>query len=71
MLLYQLIKENRDVGLLDDPQFDRASRFDWRRYVPERVRLVWKEMSVEARVVAKVFAQKLAEDALCREAERG
>jgi len=45
------------------PQFDKSSKYDWKRFVPEDVRHLWPTMSYESRVVAKVFAEQVANQA--------
>lgn len=61
MTIVQLIKKNRDIGLTDNPQFDRARRcHDWRNYIPDQLREIWKDMTVESRVVAFIMAEQRA-----------
>jgi hypothetical protein len=61
MSVVELIKRHRDIGLQDDPQFNKArKRHDWRNYIPDDVRSLWKEMSVEARVISFFVAEKRA-----------
>jgi hypothetical protein len=62
--LKEMMKQNRDIGLADDPQFDKAPRFDWRRYVPEDIKLAWKDICYESRVMVKVFAEEVANRAM-------
>lgn len=57
----KIIKSNQDVGMKDDPQFDKAVKYyDWRNHVPGVIKEHWKVMSVEARVVAFLSANSHA-----------
>jgi len=57
----KLIRENREVGLNDNPCFDKAHKcHDWRNHIPDEIRSVWKEMTVESRVVTYLMAVKKA-----------
>lgn len=57
-----LVRRNRDIGLQDDPQFNKARKYyDWRNYVPDEVRKVWKDLSPEARVMSFLVAKTRAE----------
>lgn len=61
-----MLNEHRDVGLTNDPQFNKASRFDWRRFVPDDVRQVWPALLTETRVIVKVMAEHAAHQAMCQ-----
>lgn len=59
MRVVDVIKKNRELGLTNDPQFAKAHRrHDWRNYVPDSIREMWKEMSVEARVMVYLTAKQ-------------
>ena len=59
----KLVRQHREVGHNDNPQFDKAHRcHDWRNYIPDEVRTAWNEMSVEARVMVYILAQQQAEN---------
>ena len=61
MNAYELIRKHRDVGHTDDPQFNKARKMhDWRNYVPDDVRAIWKEMSVEARIMVYLTCERQA-----------
>jgi hypothetical protein len=60
-MLKNLMKKHRDIGLLDDPQFDKArGRHDWRNYIPDELRESWRELCFESRVAVFVATEKLA-----------
>ena len=59
--LLEVIRRNRDIGLTDDPQFSKARRYnDWRNYIPDEIRTLWNELSVETRVISFMMADKQA-----------
>ncbi len=61
MTILQLIKRNKEIGLTDDPQFDKArKKYDWRNHLPDEIRGLWRELSVEARVIAFFMAERRA-----------
>jgi len=57
--LKELMKINNDIAMDSKPQFDKSSKYDWKRFVPEDVRHLWPTMSYESRVVAKYLQNKL------------
>jgi hypothetical protein len=58
----EMLKKNRDVGLLDEPEFNKARRcHDWRNYIPDELRSAWKDLSFEARVAAYLVAKPHAD----------
>lgn len=64
MKITDLIKKHREVGLKNDPEFDKARRYDWRLYIPDEMRTVWKEMTVESRITAYIVAEAAAQQAM-------
>jgi hypothetical protein len=61
IMLKELLKKHREVGLLENPQFDKSRRcHDWRNYIPDELRLAWKDLSYEARIAVFVAAEKQA-----------
>lgn len=61
-MLKNLIFETRKkVGMLENPEFFKAcGHGDWRKFVPENIIKVWKELSFEAKVIAyHMAAQRL------------
>lgn len=61
MTAYELIRKHREVGHNDDPEFNKARKMhDWRNYIPDEVRAVWKELSVETRVMLFLTAERQA-----------
>lgn len=61
MKVYELIRKHREIGNTDDPQFNKARKcHDWRNHVPDDIVALWKEMSVEARVMVFLMAERQA-----------
>lgn len=59
--IFSVIRNNREIGERDNPDFDKARKcHDWRNHIPDNVRELWSEMSVEARVVAYLMAERQA-----------
>jgi hypothetical protein len=60
-LIGETIKSNKQVGLASDPQFIKAyGHYDWRNHVPESIQKMWKELTMESRVVAYLVAESEA-----------
>lgn len=58
---YDVIKENVEIGKLDDPQWDKMRRVhEWRRYIPQVLRENWKALTAEARIAVYLMAEEQA-----------
>lgn len=62
----ELIKKHKEIVWPDDPKFNKASRYDWRNYVPEDIQTLWPSLGLEARTVVFVMAEKAANDWMSR-----
>lgn len=57
----ELLKEYRNIGLIEDPQFNKSRKcHDWRNYVPDKIRDIWGALSNEARIMVFITAEKQA-----------
>ncbi len=60
--LKELLRMNRDIGLTENAEFDKTRKcHDWRNYIPDGLRKVWKELSYEARIAAYLVAKPQAD----------
>lgn len=66
MKIYEMVRSNKEIGNNDNPEFEKGHKFDWRRYVPDELKDVWSEMSVESRVITKIFAEHVARQIMSR-----
>lgn len=54
----ELFRKHREIGLLDNPEFNKARKcHDWRNYIPEVLIATWKDMSSEGRIAAYLVAE--------------
>jgi hypothetical protein len=61
MTVYDIIRKHRDIGNMEEPQFAKAHKcHDWRNYIPDDVRAVWKSMTFESRIMAYLVAERQA-----------
>lgn len=57
--LVQVIRTNKEIGHCDNPKFDKAHKYqDWRNYIPDEVRSIWKDLTVESRIMAYLTAKR-------------
>lgn len=60
--LSQVLLEHREIGWTANPEFNKTRKcHDWRNYIPNELREVWKDMSYEARIVAYLVAKPQAD----------
>ena len=59
----KIIREYRNIGNTDDPEFSKSRKvYDWRIHVPNEIAEIWKDLTVEARVMVYLTATKYAND---------
>ena len=57
----ELLKEYRDIGTMDYPQFEKSRKcHDWRNYVPDKVKDIWGSLSNETRIMVYITAETRA-----------
>lgn len=69
MKIHELIRRHKELGLTDDPKFDKACKWDWRNYVPDEIKTVWKDMTVESRIMVYLTAETQCQHEMCRWAD--
>jgi hypothetical protein len=57
MKWYDIVQKHRAIGSLNDPQWDRRHRGDWRNFVAEDIRQNWQALTSETRVAVYLMAQ--------------